>query len=94
MSQASVKVDAPVISKAIPNEGYAGDEINLNGDNMSGVRTATWECEGQTKNVPAKPSSNTLVVAKVPEGMPQGNGTVLVTSPGGNSNKVPFVFKR
>lgn len=94
MSQASVKVDHPVLNRANPDSGKAGAMINLEGDHLSSVMSVTWECEGEETTVEQGAESNKLVRAAVPQGMPHGNGTVRVTSRGGTSRKIPFTFIR
>jgi len=75
----------PEVLTVIPPEGFEGDEVEIQGDNLAGTRTVTFN------GVPASftVKSMNLLKAIVPEGAT--TGPVAVTNPGGTEIGNDFV---
>ena len=92
MTQTPLKTERPKLEEPNPDSGQPGTKAQLKGQHLAGVKTVTWSLGSQSQTVKESASSDQLVIATVPMGMPIGEGTVHVTSSAGDSNKVPFTF--
>lgn len=88
------RVPPPAIDTPKPDFGEENDTITFRGTNLSGVFELIWASNGKQKTNEPDVASSTQMKGTVPEGMPQGDGTVKARNRGGDSRPVPFTFER
>lgn len=88
------KAPPPAIDTPKPDFGEENDTITFRGTNLSGVSELIWTSNGKSKPNAPNVASSTQMTGTVPEGMPQGDGTVKARNRGGDSPPVPFTFER